>query len=176
MQHWEERQRQRLHYNMIEHAKPTIRRYSRSREKNNLSSSRAKVHSQPINTINMPFRQVLTIFKLNKYMDLLTEHGFPSKIKDKESSKLIDDMLKHVDEEDQDQFLSLMSALLSISAEDKPSLVKRTPILKKSINRQFPPSHNSTNLKKCDSLATKKGEKTGFRIKSKTQLHRPSVV
>ncbi len=84
MHHWEERQRQRLHHNMIEQAKPTIKRYSKSREKGNLSGSRAKGSHQSITTnVNMPFRQVLAIFKLLKYEELLGEYGFPSKIKEK---------------------------------------------------------------------------------------------
>jgi hypothetical protein len=49
---------------MIEHARPTIRRYSKSREKGTLTSSRSKCNS---NNINMPFKQVLNIFKLHKY-------------------------------------------------------------------------------------------------------------
>ena len=124
----------------------------------------------------MPFRQVLGIFKLTKYQELLEEYGFPAKIKDKESVHCIDQMIKKVDDQDQDKFLSLMSALLSISTDDKAlTTMKRTPIIKRSLNRHYPPSQNSTNLKKCDSLATKKNVPT-FRIKSKTQLHRPSFA
>ncbi len=68
-----------------------------------------------------------------------------------------------------------MSALLSISSEMKST--KRTHILKRSYNKHYPPTHNSTNLKKCDSLATKKGDKTpNFRIKSETYLHHQSII
>ena len=44
----------------------------------------------------MPFRQVLLIFKLQKYEELLTEYGFPYNIREKESMKMIDDMMKRV--------------------------------------------------------------------------------
>ena len=80
----------------------------------------------------------------------------------------IDDMMKKVDEEDQDKFLSLMSALLSISADIKTTTVRRTPMLKRSQQKHYPPSHNSTHLKKCDSITTKKNDKMPhFRIRSK---------
>lgn len=52
---------------------------------------------------------------------------------------------------------------------------KRTPIIKRSLNRHYPPTHNSTHLKKCDSQATKKNVPS-FRIKSKTQLQRNSIA
>jgi hypothetical protein len=64
---------------MVEQAKPTIKRYSKSREKPNLSSSR----SNNANTMNLPFQQVLTILQLQKYESLLISYGFPERIKDK---------------------------------------------------------------------------------------------
>ena len=68
MQRWEERQRQKAHGIMVNQAKPTIKRYSRSREKQGLNQSRSNsIHAH----INMPFRQVLTMFKLQKYEQLL---------------------------------------------------------------------------------------------------------
>lgn len=63
---------------MVEQAKPTIKRYSKSREKPNLSSSRNNG-----NTMNLPFQQVLTILQLQKYESLLISYGFPERIKDK---------------------------------------------------------------------------------------------
>ena len=88
----------------------------------------------------------------------------------------IDLMMKKVDEEDQDKFLSLMSALLSISADIKPvNTIKRTPMIKRSQQKQhLPPAHNSTHLKKCDSITTKKNDKMPhFRIKSKEHIAKP---
>ena len=126
----------------------------------------------------MPFKQVLAIFKLLKYEDLLVEQGFPQRIKEKDSMASIDEMMKKVEEEDQDKFLSLMSALLSISADIKPavsSTVKRTPMIKRSQHiKHYPPAHTSTHLKKCDSITTKKNDKMPhFRIRSKEQIIKP---
>ena len=115
----------------------------------------------------MPFKQVLNIFKLQHYEDLLVEHGFPQKIKERDSISLIDQMMKRVTPPDHDKFLSLMSALLSISSDTK-NLVKRTPIIKRSNQKHYPPSHNSTNFRKCDSITLKKKDKMPhFRIKSR---------
>ena len=156
---------------MIEQARPTIKRYSHSREKGTINTSRSKCN--PTN-INMPFKQVLAIFKLHKYEDLLIEYGFPQKVKDKESVHYIDEMMDRVEEQDQDKFLSLMSALLSISTSVKPVTVRRTPMIKRSQQKHLPPSHNSTHLKKSDSITVKKSDKLpNFRIKSKEHIARP---
>jgi hypothetical protein len=61
MHRWEEQQRQRAHYYMIEQAKPTIKRYSRSRDRGNLAPSRLKNITA---NVNLPFRQVLSLFQL----------------------------------------------------------------------------------------------------------------
>ena len=149
---------------MIEQAKPTIRRYSR--EKATLTSSRTKYQSSSA-SINLPFKQVLNIFKLQHYEDLLVEHGFPEKIKEKDSITLIDQMMQRVTPPDQDKFLSLMSALLSISADTK-NHSWRTPLIKRSQQKYFPPTHNSSNFRKCDSITLKKRDKAPqFRIKSR---------
>jgi hypothetical protein len=78
---------------MVEQAKPTIKRYSGSREKPTLSASRAR---SSLTSINMPFRQVLSLFQLQQYESLLQQHGFPSKIKDKDSMVAIDAIIKDV--------------------------------------------------------------------------------
>ena len=77
-------------------------------------------------------------------------------------------MMKKVQEEDQDNFLSLMNVLLSVSYELK-SNIKRTPNIKRTQVRHLPP--NSTNIKKSDSVVTKKIEKPmNFRIKSRSNF------
>ena len=151
---------------MVNQAKPTIKRYSRSREKQGLNQSRSNsIHAH----INLPFRQVLSMFKLQKYEQMLLSEGFPEKIKEKDSVRSIDSMVKTVDEQDQDRFYSLMNALLTISKESKPAPVKRTPPIRKKRLTHLPPASISSNLKKCDSLATKKHERsTSFRIKTRS--------
>jgi len=92
----------------------------------------------------------------------------------------IDEIMKKVDENDQDKFLSLMNALLSITNDPK-NIMKKTLIIKRTKNKNLPPTSTSSNLKKSDStvnknsesLTTKKVEKNSqFRIKSKTNIHR----
>ena len=92
----------------------------------------------------------------------------------------IDEIIKKVDENDHDKFLSLMNALLSITTDAKNTM-KKTPIMKRTKNKNLPPTSTSSNLKKSDSpvnknsesLTAKKVEKNSqFRIKSKTNIHR----
>jgi hypothetical protein len=70
-----------------------------------------------------------------------------------------------------------MNALLAISTELKSS-TKRTPLVRRKVTKNYPPVYASSNLKKCDSIVTKKGEKTpapNFRIKSKSNIHHLSI-
>jgi hypothetical protein len=69
----------------------------------------------------------------------------------------IDDIMKKVDEQDQDKFYSLMNALLSIATDSK-NPIRKTPLLKKQKNKNLPPTSTSSNLKKSDSLIPKNGE------------------
>lgn len=69
----------------------------------------------------------------------------------------IDEIMKKVDEQDQDKFYSLMNALLSIATDSKNS-IRKTPLLKKYKNKKFPPTSTSSNLKKSESLIPKYGE------------------
>lgn len=94
----------------------------------------------------------------------------------------IDEIMKKVDEQDQDKFFSLMNALLSITIDPK-NTIRKTPILKRAKNKNLPPTSTSSNLKKSDStvnknsesLTSKKLEKNSqFRIKSRTNIHRES--
>lgn len=94
----------------------------------------------------------------------------------------IDEIMKKVDEQDQDKFYSLMNALLSIATDSKNS-IRKTPVLKKPKNKNLPPTSTSSNLKKSESLIPKNGESmtskkvqksTQFRIKSKTHINRDS--
>jgi hypothetical protein len=69
----------------------------------------------------------------------------------------IDEIMKKVDEQDQDKFYSLMNALLSITTDTKSS-IRKTPILKKPKNKNLPPTSASSNLKKSDSIVQKNSE------------------
>ena len=81
---------------------------------------------------------------------------------------MIDELIKKVEKADKDKLYTLMNALLSISTDFK-NVTKRTPIIKKTKIKHYPPTQMSTNLKKSDSSSYKKTEKNqNFRIKSKS--------
>lgn len=92
----------------------------------------------------------------------------------------IDELMGKVEQQDQEKLYSLMSVLLSVTTEPKNSF-KKTP-LRKTVNKNLPPTCTSSNLKKsdsllnrnnCESLSSKKNEKgSNFRIKSKTHIQR----
>lgn len=90
----------------------------------------------------------------------------------------IDELLKKVNEEDQDKLYTLMNALLSISVDLKGT-AKKSLLPKKIRNKNYPPAyntHNSTNLKKCDSFVNKRADKTPkFRIKCKSNMQHTSI-
>lgn len=140
-----------------------------------MSSSRSNS-----NNINLPFRQVLSVLQLQRYESLLLSYGFPERIKEKESMACIDELMGKVEQQDQEKLYSLMSVLLSVTSETKNSF-KKTP-LRKTVNKNLPPTSTSSNLKKsdsllnrnnCESLSSKKNEKgSNFRIKSKTHIQR----
>ncbi len=68
-----------------------------------------------------------------------------------------------------------MNALLAISVDVK-GISKKTPIVRKTKNKYLPPTNNSTNIKKSDSIITKRMEKVpNFRIKSKSNFHQNSI-
>ena len=63
--------------------------------------------------------KILELFHLEKYAKVMRDFGFPDQLRHRDSGGFVEEMLKEVDEDDQERFLALMNTLIIMSKDIK---------------------------------------------------------